>query len=97
MDWRRLNDLVREFSPQEAAVLREFAQRPQDEQLVYLFRELLDAKREASDAKAAVLDLKRGRPLMEKLQDFGMVGALVAYILFDNSDKLPPFLGGGGR
>ena len=63
------------------AEVREFARRPQDEQLVQLYLEL-----KARNAPS--------KPLKERLYEFGYIGAFIAYALFDNKDSLPPM---GGR
>jgi len=104
MNTDRLNDLVHNMDPGLAVVIREFAGRPQDEQLVYLFKELQqasalagEAKTEASLARAEVRELTRVKPMREKLQEYGVIGSIIAYALIDQHDKLPPFLGGGGR
>jgi len=88
MDVHRLNNLVREFPPEVAATVREFAQRDQDEQLVYLFMEL-------QSAKAVVRELQRKKTPLETLTEWGPLGALIMYALVDNKDNLGPFLGGG--
>lgn len=57
------------------AEVREFAARPMDEQLVQLYLE--------------VKGLKKSKPITDRLYDFGYVGALIAYMLFDQRDQLP--------
>lgn len=95
MDIQRLNALVREFPPETAATVREFAQREQDEQLVYLFMELQDAKSHATAAVAAVKELQRKKTPGEQLAEWGPLGALILYALVDNKGHLPSFLTGG--
>lgn len=71
----RLNELVHGLHPSEAAEVREFAGWKQDEQLVYLYRELKL--------------LKQTKPFRERVYEFGMVGAWLAYILFDQRGNIP--------
>lgn len=87
MNVERVNALVREFPPSVAAEVREFASRPQDEQLVYLFMELRDAR-----TKVAALSLSK--PMRERLMEYGALGSIVAYVLFDRKDQIGPWFGG---
>ena len=73
MNGDRLDVLVRGLPPDRASVVREFARHPQDEQLVFLYVELVELQQ----------GLKQQKPLRERLYDFGMVGAFLAYVLLD--------------
>lgn len=72
----RLNELVHDLAPAEAAEIREFASRPSDEQLVWLYREM---KRYHTSE----------RSWKDRLTEAGTFGALIAYILFDHRAELP--------
>lgn len=75
MNEDRLNTLLRDMEPSEAAEIREFAHREPWEQNVYLFRE--------------IKGLKKSKTLQDRLYDYGMAGALVAYLLFDQRANIP--------
>lgn len=75
MNEDRLNSMLRDLDPADAAEIREFAQRDTDEKIVYLFREMKG--------------LKKSKPLTDRLYDMGYVGALLAYVLFDNKGNIP--------
>ncbi|HET6496886.1 MAG TPA: hypothetical protein VFH61_16140 [Thermoleophilia bacterium] len=89
MNNERINDLVRDDRPEVAAVVREFAGRPSDEQLVYLFRGQQRAAEDRRKLFADIEALKVTKPFREKLYDLGMAGALVSYILFDRREVFP--------
>lgn len=86
MEPAALNKALAELEPSVAAEIREFAGRDPNVQLVYLYRELMEMK-------ADIAALKRSRSLKDRFTDIGTAGALVAYLLFDQRDKL----GGLGR
>lgn len=81
MNGERINALMHDI-PDNAlrAEVREFAMRPQDEQLVQLY--------------IAMKGQKASKSLRDRLFEYGYVGSLIAYVLFDNKDQIPPL---GGR
>ena len=83
MNEERLNAVLREFQPDEAAEMREFALREPWEQNLYLFREVKGLKKTVS------LPAAKPPTLQDRLYDFGYIGAFIAYALFDNRNNLP--------
>ena len=75
MNGSRLDELLRDDPPALASELREYLSRPQEERDLYLYRE--------------VLTLKQSKGFRERLYDLGSVGALLAYVLFDQRARWP--------
>lgn len=69
---------------------REFAIAPQDEQNLHLFL----AVEKLNSQIAALQEKNSSKPLAQRLYDYGVVGALLAYVLYDRG-QIPPMFGGG--
>lgn len=82
MNEERLNAVLRGLDPEVAAEEREFATRDQWEQNLYLYRTV-------KSIRADVKVLQQRRSFHDRLYDYGMAGAMLAYLLFDNRSNLP--------
>lgn len=82
MEPAALNKALEELSPSLAAEIREFAGRDLDAKIVYLYREIVEMK-------GTIATMQRSRSMKDRFTDFGTMGALIAYLLFDQRGSLP--------